>query len=119
MKKFLKNNPQKLTAKIDPENGLDEILKGKLLIYEILGEASLQETIQNDPLRQLERARKTLAEKTIVQAAKVIAPLIEDSFSAGFDWCVNQVKKQGEKYLKKIVQKECSKKLFKKITKKV
>ena len=55
-------------------------------------EASLQETIQNDPLRQLERQRKALAEKTIVKAAKIIAPLVEDSFSAGFDWCVSQVK---------------------------
>ena len=55
-------------------------------------EQSLREIIQNDPLRQVERQRKSLAEKTIVNAAKIIAPKIEDSFAAGFDWCVNQVK---------------------------
>ena len=55
-------------------------------------EQSLREIIQNDPLRQVERQRKALAEKTIVNAAKIIAPKIEDSFAAGFDWCVNQVK---------------------------
>ena len=40
-------------------------------------EQSLREIIQNDPLRQLERQRKSLAEKTIVNAAKIIAPCIE------------------------------------------
>ena len=55
-------------------------------------EQSLCEIIQNDPLRQLEQKRKNLAEKTIVNAAKLIAPCIEDSFAAGFDWCVSQVK---------------------------
>ena len=56
-------------------------------------EAAHLEAISSDPLRALERQRKTLAERTIVQAAKMIAPYIEEhNFSAGFDWCVNQVK---------------------------
>jgi len=56
-------------------------------------EAAHLEAISSDPLRALERQRKTLAERSIVQAAKMIAPYIEDrNFSAGFDWCVNQVK---------------------------
>ena len=56
------------------------------------GEQSLREIIQNDSLRQLERQRKALAEKTIVKAAKIIAPCIEETFGQGFDWCVTQVK---------------------------
>lgn len=56
-------------------------------------EAAHQEAIQSDSLRHLERQRRALAERTIVQAAKVIAPAIQEgNFSAGFDWCVSQVK---------------------------
>lgn len=62
------------------------------VISENKTEQSLCEIIQNDPLRQLESQRKNLAEKTIVNAAKLIAPCIEESFAAGFDWCVSQVK---------------------------
>lgn len=75
---------------LNVESGVDEEKYNSAT--DTKGETSLQEAIQNDPLRQLERRRKQLAEKTIVMAAKIIAPLIEDSIDAGFDWCVSQVK---------------------------
>ena len=33
-----------------------------------------------------------VAERTILAAAKLIAPVIEVAFAVGFDWCVEQVK---------------------------
>ncbi|KAJ8409908.1 hypothetical protein AAFF_G00209490 [Aldrovandia affinis] len=50
------------------------------------------EAIKNDQLHQMEREKKALAEKFIMTAAKLIAPIIELSFAAGFDWCVEMVK---------------------------
>ncbi|XP_060682695.1 intraflagellar transport protein 88 homolog isoform X1 [Hemiscyllium ocellatum] len=50
------------------------------------------EAIKNDPLRQMERERKAMAERFIMTAAKLIAPAIEASFASGFDWCVEMVK---------------------------
>ncbi|KAM5288666.1 intraflagellar transport protein 88 homolog isoform 9-T9 [Ctenodactylus gundi] len=50
------------------------------------------EAIKNDHLRQMERERKTMAEKYIMTAAKLIAPVIETSFAIGYDWCVEVVK---------------------------
>ncbi|XP_048834730.1 intraflagellar transport protein 88 homolog isoform X2 [Brienomyrus brachyistius] len=50
------------------------------------------EAIKNDQLHQMERERKALAEKYIMTAAKLIAPAVEASFAAGFDWCVEMVK---------------------------
>uniref|UniRef100_H2ZWI9 Intraflagellar transport protein 88 homolog n=2 Tax=Latimeria chalumnae TaxID=7897 RepID=H2ZWI9_LATCH len=50
------------------------------------------EAIKNDNLRQMEQERKALAERFIMTAAKLIAPAIETSFAAGYDWCVDMVK---------------------------
>ncbi|XP_030613371.1 intraflagellar transport protein 88 homolog isoform X3 [Archocentrus centrarchus] len=50
------------------------------------------EAIKNDKLHQMEKDRKALAEKYIMTAAKLIAPAIETSFAAGFDWCVDMLK---------------------------
>uniref|UniRef100_A0A8C8DCV5 Intraflagellar transport protein 88 homolog n=1 Tax=Oncorhynchus tshawytscha TaxID=74940 RepID=A0A8C8DCV5_ONCTS len=50
------------------------------------------EAIKNDKLHQMERERKALAEKFIMTSAKLIAPAIEATFAAGFDWCVDMVK---------------------------
>ncbi|XP_062957955.1 intraflagellar transport protein 88 homolog isoform X6 [Cynocephalus volans] len=50
------------------------------------------EAIKNDHLRQMERERKAMAEKYILTAAKLIAPVIETSFAVGYDWCVEVVK---------------------------
>ncbi|XP_042314236.1 intraflagellar transport protein 88 homolog isoform X2 [Sceloporus undulatus] len=52
----------------------------------------LIEAIKNDSLRQMERERKATAEKYIMTAAKLIAPVIETSFAVGYDWCVEAVK---------------------------
>lgn len=52
----------------------------------------LIEAIKDDPLRKIEKERKAIAEKTILTAAKLIAPVIEGSFAVGFDWCIESVK---------------------------
>ncbi|XP_061923423.1 intraflagellar transport protein 88 homolog isoform X1 [Entelurus aequoreus] len=52
----------------------------------------LIEAIKDDKLHQMERELKARAEKYVMTAAKLIAPAIESSFAAGFDWCVDLVK---------------------------
>ncbi|XP_012276571.1 intraflagellar transport protein 88 homolog [Orussus abietinus] len=52
----------------------------------------LNEVIKNDDLSKLEREMKLEAEKTILSAAKLIAPVIEDTLTAGFAWCVDAIK---------------------------
>ena len=50
------------------------------------------EAIKNDDLRKIERARRHEAEHAILTAAKLISPVIEDNFSAGYNWCVDTIK---------------------------
>ncbi|XP_068184612.1 intraflagellar transport protein 88 homolog isoform X3 [Antennarius striatus] len=50
------------------------------------------EAIKNDTLHQMEKDLKFQAEKSIMTAAKLIAPVIENSFATGFDWCVDMLK---------------------------
>ena len=50
------------------------------------------EAIQEDALRRWEKKRKESAEKCIMMAVKLIAPVIEQTFDEGFDWCVGIVK---------------------------
>ncbi|KAG7213803.1 hypothetical protein KM043_003020 [Ampulex compressa] len=52
----------------------------------------LNEIIKNDDLSKLEKEFKLEAEKTILCAAKLIAPVIEDTLTAGFAWCVDAIK---------------------------
>ncbi|XP_039276818.1 intraflagellar transport protein 88 homolog [Nilaparvata lugens] len=52
----------------------------------------LLEVIRNDSLRSLEREIKRIAERSILTAAKLIAPVIEDNFTAGYNWCVEAIK---------------------------
>ncbi|XP_020293114.1 intraflagellar transport protein 88 homolog [Pseudomyrmex gracilis] len=52
----------------------------------------LNELIKNDELSKLEKEMKVEAEKTILCAAKLIAPVIEDTLTAGFAWCVDAIK---------------------------
>lgn len=42
--------------------------------------------IKNDDLSKLERELKFEAEKTILNAANLIAPVIEDTLTAGYAW---------------------------------
>ncbi|XP_038059049.1 intraflagellar transport protein 88 homolog isoform X2 [Patiria miniata] len=50
------------------------------------------EVIKNDALREKEKEAKEGMERCLMAAAKLIAPAIEQSFSAGYDWCVDCVK---------------------------
>ncbi|KMQ96390.1 intraflagellar transport protein 88-like protein [Lasius niger] len=52
----------------------------------------LNEVIKNDDLSKLEKEMKLEAEKSILCAAKLIAPVIEDTLTAGFAWCVDAIK---------------------------
>lgn len=52
----------------------------------------LIEAIKDDPLRKIEKERNATAERAILTAAKLIAPVIEGSFAVGFDWCIDRVK---------------------------
>ena len=52
----------------------------------------LLEAIKNDSLRTMEKDKKATAERTILIAAKLIAPVIEMTFAVGFDWCIEKVK---------------------------
>ncbi|XP_033336252.2 intraflagellar transport protein 88-like protein nompB [Megalopta genalis] len=52
----------------------------------------LNEILKNDDLSKLEKELKSEAEKTILSAAKLIAPVIEDTLTAGFAWCVDAIK---------------------------
>lgn len=52
----------------------------------------LVEIIRDDTLRKLEREEKETAERCILTAAKMMAPLIEDDFSVGFDWTIECVR---------------------------
>ena len=40
----------------------------------------------------MEKEREEIAEKAILTAAELIAPVIEVTFAIGFDWCIEQVK---------------------------
>ncbi|XP_076068805.1 intraflagellar transport protein 88-like protein nompB isoform X2 [Oratosquilla oratoria] len=50
------------------------------------------EVIRNDSLRKMERQMKEEAERSILTAAKLISPVIETTFSAGYNWCVDAIK---------------------------
>ena len=52
----------------------------------------LLEAIKNDALKKMEKEKVATAERTILTAAKLIAPVIEATFAVGFDWCIEQVK---------------------------
>jgi len=63
-----------------------------------LGSLSKDESIEDhevfneDNLRALAREKKQIAHKYINLAAKLIAPVIEESFSLGYDWVVEAIK---------------------------
>ncbi|XP_045462639.1 intraflagellar transport protein 88 homolog isoform X2 [Harmonia axyridis] len=56
-------------------------------------ESFIARAIRNDDLHRYEIQKRREAEYCILNAAKLIAPLIGDSFSAGYDWCVATIKK--------------------------
>ncbi|XP_065906422.1 intraflagellar transport protein 88 homolog [Dysidea avara] len=52
----------------------------------------LIEVIKDDELRKIETERRQRTEYFILTSAKLISPVIESSFAAGFDWCIECVK---------------------------
>ncbi|CAG2174685.1 unnamed protein product, partial [Oppiella nova] len=52
----------------------------------------LVEVIKNDDLRQWEKQRRHDSEWSILTAAKLVAPVIGDTFSQGYEWCVDQIR---------------------------
>lgn len=52
----------------------------------------LLEIIRDDTLRKHEREQRDEAEHCILTSAKLMAPLIEGNFAAGFDWCIECVR---------------------------
>ncbi|CAG0923155.1 unnamed protein product, partial [Notodromas monacha] len=50
------------------------------------------EVVKNDTLRKIERARRQEAERSILTAAKLISPVIEETFTDGYNWCVEAIK---------------------------
>ncbi|XP_058800592.1 intraflagellar transport protein 88 homolog isoform X2 [Phymastichus coffea] len=52
----------------------------------------LNEIVKSDDLSKLERELKAHAEKTILNAANLIAPVIEETLAEGFAWCADAIK---------------------------
>ncbi|KAK3914387.1 Intraflagellar transport protein 88-like protein [Frankliniella fusca] len=57
------------------------------------------EAIRNDSLRQLERQMKQNAERSILTAARLIAPVIDDTFAVGYSWCLETLKASSYAFL--------------------
>jgi len=52
----------------------------------------LVEVLKNDKLRKLEKEKKTYAERCVLSAARLIAPVIENTFSDGYSWVTESIK---------------------------
>jgi intraflagellar transport protein 88 len=60
-----------------------------MFIYLFQGDSqwnALREALYNDQLHRLEKQAKSEGERCILMAAKVISPVIEDSFTVGYQW---------------------------------
>ncbi|XP_060535116.1 intraflagellar transport protein 88 homolog isoform X2 [Cylas formicarius] len=55
-------------------------------------DALLARAIRDDELRAYETRRRAEADRCILGAAKLIAPFVDDGFSAGYDWCARAIK---------------------------
>jgi len=51
-----------------------------------------QMTLTTCPDYQLAGCSKSEAEQCIMMAAKIISPVVESSYTAGYNWCIEQVK---------------------------
>ncbi|KAK4016574.1 hypothetical protein OUZ56_031534 [Daphnia magna] len=60
---------------------------------------SLRESLNNDPLHRLERQAKFEGERCILMSAKLISPVIEDTFTVGYQWCVEAIKESTHNHL--------------------
>ena len=52
----------------------------------------LVEVLKNDKLRKLEKEKKTYAERCVLSAARLIAPVIENTFAEGYGWVTESIK---------------------------
>uniref|UniRef100_UPI00358E98C6 intraflagellar transport protein 88 homolog isoform X2 n=1 Tax=Myxine glutinosa TaxID=7769 RepID=UPI00358E98C6 len=67
----------------------------------------VMDAIKNDRMRQRERARRAMAERFIVTAARLIAPAIGSSLADGYDWCVEMLR--GSQYMELVNDLEINK----------
>uniref|UniRef100_A0A8C4WWF6 Intraflagellar transport 88 homolog n=1 Tax=Eptatretus burgeri TaxID=7764 RepID=A0A8C4WWF6_EPTBU len=67
----------------------------------------IMDAIKNDRMRQRERARRAMAERFIVTAARLIAPAIGSSLADGYDWCVEMLR--GSQYIELVNDLEINK----------
>ncbi|VDK87057.1 unnamed protein product [Litomosoides sigmodontis] len=80
------------------KDGFQRLLDIPLLIDDETKYAEQQDflntqMISNDLLKQWERQRRNVAEKTIFLAAKIISPAIASTVSDGYKWCVEEIRK--------------------------
>ncbi|RWS30890.1 intraflagellar transport protein 88-like isoform X1 [Leptotrombidium deliense] len=57
--------------------------------------SKLNDIIKNDTLRSIQRELRQERDYCIQTSAKLIAPVIGESLSQGYDWCVEQVRNAG------------------------
>eukprot|EP00055_Hartaetosiga_balthica_P008287 m.30306 g.30306 ORF g.30306 m.30306 type:complete len:844 (-) comp6222_c0_seq1:228-2759(-) len=57
------------------------------------------DAVADDNLRQFEIKTKKQADGFVLTAAKLISPVIDNSFAEGYDWCIERVKSSSFVYL--------------------
>ncbi|XP_054163457.1 intraflagellar transport protein 88 homolog [Oppia nitens] len=85
------------------EVNIDDTFDDKYTVHTDLGEDltnhMLVEVIKNDDLRKLEKKKRHDIEWSILTGAKLIAPVIGDTFSQGYEWCVEQIRNSSYSHL--------------------
>ncbi|KAI1286930.1 Intraflagellar transport protein 88 -like protein [Halotydeus destructor] len=61
--------------------------------------AMVAEVTRSDQLAKIDRNRKHERDWCILTAAKLISPVIGDTFSQGYEWCVEQIRTSGHSEL--------------------
>ncbi|KAI4470504.1 intraflagellar transport protein 88 [Holotrichia oblita] len=85
------SNKERNLIRIQEQAGLSDHHNMDLTYADNPEDVMIATAIQNDDLHTYEN-KKSDAEYCILVAAKLIAPLIESTFSAGYDWCVDVIK---------------------------
>ena len=76
------NNEDHFEDKYVIHSGIEDDIHNQMLL----------EVIKNDELRKLDKQKRHDSEWCILTAAKLIAPVIGDTFSQGYEWCVEQIR---------------------------
>ncbi|CAG9538646.1 unnamed protein product [Cercopithifilaria johnstoni] len=74
------------------KDGFQRLLDIPLLIDDETKYDQQDFLISNDSLKQWERQRRNIAEKTIFIAAKIISSVIASTVSEGYKWCVDAIR---------------------------